>query len=155
LEPEKKRTKRATDTSDSPLVYGAVAVIVQDGRFLTIRRSLSVAAPGAVCFPGGGIEAGEESRDAVVRELREELALNVQPTCLLWTSVTSWNVHLSWWQCRAKNIDEMELNLAEVAEVFWKTPTDLGDHPDLLESNHEFLAAWRAGQFSMDGLALH
>ncbi len=38
---------------------GVVAVVMRGDRFLTIRRSAEVLAPGKYCFPGGGIEAGE------------------------------------------------------------------------------------------------
>jgi 8-oxo-dGTP diphosphatase len=143
----------ASSAADGPRIFGAVAVIVVDGRFLTIKRSLTVSAPGAICFPGGGIEAGEDSRTAVVRELQEELALDVRPIQQLWTSLTSWNVHLSWWQCDAENIESIQLDAREVSEFRWETPSELGQNVDLLESNHEFLRAWRRGDFQIDGLA--
>ena len=38
----------------------------------------AVAAPGRVCFPGGHVEPGEEDREAVVRECREELQAHVE-----------------------------------------------------------------------------
>ena len=58
---------------------GAVAVVVRDDRFLVIRRSANVVAPGAFCFPGGGIEAGETEERALVREFREELGATIVP----------------------------------------------------------------------------
>ena len=67
---------------------GAVAVIRRGQQFLVICRSQSVAAPGAYCFPGGTIEAGETEREALVRELQEELNLTVEPVCRLWSSIT-------------------------------------------------------------------
>jgi hypothetical protein len=38
---------------------GVIAVVVREGRLLVIRRAQCVVAPGAICFPGGGIEPGE------------------------------------------------------------------------------------------------
>jgi 8-oxo-dGTP pyrophosphatase MutT (NUDIX family) len=47
-------------SAGSPVVKrGVVAIARRDGLFLAIRRGLTVAAGGRVCFPGGHIEAGE------------------------------------------------------------------------------------------------
>ena len=58
---------------------GVVAIARRGGKFLTIRRGLTVVAGGTICFPGGHIEAGEEEHEAVVRECHEELAAVVKP----------------------------------------------------------------------------
>ncbi|GAA4783928.1 hypothetical protein GCM10023200_16820 [Actinomycetospora chlora] len=47
----------------------ARAVIVRDGRLLLVRDLVA----GYWFFPGGHVEDGESPRDAVVRELREEI----------------------------------------------------------------------------------
>ena len=59
--------------------HGVVAVILRGERFLVIRRSQHVRAPGMHCFPGGGIEPGEAEPDAVRRELLEELGVACRP----------------------------------------------------------------------------
>ena len=56
---------------------GVVAIARRGERFLAIRRGRAVAAPGRVCFPGGHVEPGEDEREAVVRECREELRAHV------------------------------------------------------------------------------
>ena len=49
-----------------------------DGRFLITRRVMTKAwAPGWWEVPGGACMAGESSRDAVIREVREETGLDV------------------------------------------------------------------------------
>ncbi len=49
-----------------------------DGRFLIMQRAMTKAwAPGWWEVPGGAVMAGEESKDAVVREIREETGLDV------------------------------------------------------------------------------
>ena len=55
-----------------------------DGRWLFIRRSATVRRPLRVCFPGGWIEAGESQAEAVVREMHEELNINVVPVHCVW-----------------------------------------------------------------------
>jgi 8-oxo-dGTP pyrophosphatase MutT (NUDIX family) len=125
---------------------GAVAVIVRDERFLVIRRSAQVLAPGALCFPGGGIEGAETDAEALVREFREELNAEVQPLRRLWTSVTRWQVQLHWWLAHLDEAAPLCANPAEVESVHWLTAEEMLAHEKLLESNREFLAAVAAGQ---------
>ena len=56
----------------------AAAVIERpDGEFLLAQRPEGKPYPGYWEFPGGKIEAGEDARAALVRELREELGIEV------------------------------------------------------------------------------
>lgn len=60
------------------LVEVAAAVIEQeDGRFLLGRRPQGTVYAGWWEFPGGKVEVGETPHDALVRELREELGIDV------------------------------------------------------------------------------
>jgi 8-oxo-dGTP diphosphatase len=70
-------------TPAQPLVLVvAVALLDSDGRVLIAQRPPGKAMAGLWEFPGGKIEAGESPEDALVRELREELAIAVKPPCL-------------------------------------------------------------------------
>ncbi|HEX8963434.1 MAG TPA: Nudix family hydrolase [Rhodocyclaceae bacterium] len=56
----------------------AAAVILRpDGAFLLGQRAADTFYPGYWEFPGGKVEAGETPRDALVRELHEELEIEV------------------------------------------------------------------------------
>lgn len=59
------------------------AVLRRDHRILICQRAHSAAMPLRWEFPGGKVEAGETERDALRRELREELALEAHPGQLL------------------------------------------------------------------------
>lgn len=133
-----------------PVRHGVVAVVWRQQRFLVIRRSAHVAAPGQLCFPGGGIEQGETEPQALAREMQEELACDVRPLRRLWRSRTAWHVELAWWQVALSPPATWTLNQAEVSDAFWLTPDQLGQCLDLLSSNLEFLAAWRRGEFTLD-----
>jgi 8-oxo-dGTP diphosphatase len=56
----------------------AAAVIERPGEFLLARRPVGKPYAGYWEFPGGKIEAGESAREALVRELREELGIEVR-----------------------------------------------------------------------------
>jgi 8-oxo-dGTP diphosphatase len=60
----------------SPIVVVA-AVIEQNGRFLVTRRLEGTHLAGLWEFPGGKIADGETHADALTRELREELDVDV------------------------------------------------------------------------------
>lgn len=129
---------------------GAVAIVQQGGRLLVIRRSLAVVAPGAYCFPGGGIEAGETEAEAVVREFREELGAEILPVRRVWQSVTPWRIQLAWWLGQLPPEAELRPDPAEVSEFDWCTPDQMGQLPGLLASNRDFLAALAVGDIQLD-----
>jgi ADP-ribose pyrophosphatase YjhB (NUDIX family) len=57
------------------------AAIIRDGRILIVRRARPPA-HGIFTLPGGGVELGETLEEAVVREVREETALDVEPVAV-------------------------------------------------------------------------
>jgi 8-oxo-dGTP diphosphatase len=62
-------------TEERQVVVGAV--IVDAGRVLAARRTRPADLAGHWEFPGGKAEVGEDPRDALVREIREELSASV------------------------------------------------------------------------------
>ena len=54
------------------------AAIFRDGRVLVVRRA-QPPARGVFTLPGGGVELGETLEQAVIREVREETALEIEP----------------------------------------------------------------------------
>ena len=66
---------------ETPLA-GVGAVVVHQGRVLLVRRGTEPAR-GQWSIPGGLIELGESLKDAVIREVREETGLIVEPVKLI------------------------------------------------------------------------
>jgi len=60
----------------------AVALIDVDGRVLIAKRPEGKKLAGLWEFPGGKVEPGERPEAALIRELREELGIEVSESCL-------------------------------------------------------------------------
>ena len=138
------------NNSDERPRRGVVAVVFRDERLLIIRRSMTVRAPGLICLPGGGIEIGETEREALIREMQEELAIDVKPVRECWRSVTRWGTELSWWLSELDEQVQPTANPEEVAEVFWMTADEIRNLPDMLPSLPEFLSAVERGEIELD-----
>ena len=69
--------------SISRLVLVSACVLVDiDGRVLLTQRPEGKFMAGMWEFPGGKVEAGELPEDALIRELKEELAIDITRDCL-------------------------------------------------------------------------
>jgi 8-oxo-dGTP diphosphatase len=64
------------------LLVAACALVDSDGRVLLARRPEGKTMAGLWEFPGGKLQAGETPEDALIRELKEELDIDVSASCL-------------------------------------------------------------------------
>ncbi len=64
------------------VLVSAVALIDADGRVLLTQRPEGKSMAGLWEFPGGKVEPGETPEAALIRELREELAIDTVESCL-------------------------------------------------------------------------
>jgi mutator protein MutT len=65
---------------DAPIHVVAAAVIDSSGRILIAQRPAGKHLAGGWEFPGGKLEAGEDRRVGLARELREELGISITAT---------------------------------------------------------------------------
>jgi 8-oxo-dGTP diphosphatase len=78
-------------------------------------------------FPGGKIEAGETPEEAIVREIREELAATIRVSELFLTVEYDYErFHLSM-DCFYAEVAAGKLTLREAAEARWLAPEEFGD----------------------------
>ena len=111
-----------------PIVVTA-AVIKEDGRYLVARRRPGGPRGGLWEFPGGKVEPGERDDEALRRELREELGIDVsvgQPTDTVHWVYPDLRIELRSYECR---IVGGRPDAAEHEELRWVTPHELLELP--------------------------
>jgi 8-oxo-dGTP diphosphatase len=70
----------ARSCPDRP-VLAVSAAILRDGHVLVVRRARPPA-QGLYTLPGGAVEAGETLIETLIREVREELGMTIEPIAL-------------------------------------------------------------------------
>ncbi len=102
----------------------ACALVDDDGRVLVAKRPEGRDLAGLWEFPGGKVEPGERPEDALIRELAEELGIDVTKSCLApltFASHTYERFHLLMplYVCRQWN---GEIEAREGQELSWIRP---------------------------------
>ena len=115
-----------------PLVLvAAVALVDVDGRVLLARRPEGKSMAGLWEFPGGKVHSGETPEAALIRELKEELAVDTAETCLAPFTFAShryaeFHLLMPLYVCRRWRGTPQAL---EGQQLAWVRPTRLGDYP--------------------------
>ena len=116
---------------------GVIGVVTRDDEYLMIRRAPGIRKGGCWCFPGGHIKAGETSRQAIQRELVEELNIRVEPISRLKAiRVPDGNYVLAVWRLRHVS-GEIRPAPDEVADYRWLTAAELRTVQPGLPSNEQ------------------
>jgi len=113
------------------VLVAAVALVDADGRVLLARRPEGKSMAGLWEFPGGKVHAGEAPEAALIRELKEELAIDVAESCLAPFAFAShrypdFHLLMPLYVCRRWSGTPAAL---EGQELAWVRPTRLGDYP--------------------------
>lgn len=113
------------------LLVAAVALIDADGRVLIARRPEGKAMASLWEFPGGKVEAGERPETALLRELKEELGINVSEACLAPLTFAShsypdFHLLMPLYACRRW---QGTVTAREKQELAWVKPLKLRDYP--------------------------
>lgn len=132
-----------SDTPALPTVLVvAVALVDVDGRVLIARRPEGKQLAGLWEFPGGKVEPGERPEAALIRELREELGIEVSESCLapfVFAShaYDSFHLLMPLYLCRRW---EGTVVAREHSALAWVKPDRLADYP--MPPADDPLAAW-------------
>jgi 8-oxo-dGTP diphosphatase len=113
--------------AEQQFYVGIHGVIASRGRLLVLRRAPVMAyRPGSWDLPGGHIALGESFEDCLLREVREETALDVAIDRLLGLhSMVSEPYLQVLYGCRLTVFQNVKLRPDEHVEHRWATPDEL------------------------------
>lgn len=100
------------------------AIIIQDGRLFATQRGYGEWKDWWE-FPGGKIEPGESPKDALKREIREELATEIEVGNLLTTVEYDYPKFHLMMHCYLCDIIRGQLSLLEHEDARWLTKDEL------------------------------
>jgi 8-oxo-dGTP diphosphatase len=122
----------AATGADKPIVLVvAVALVDVDGRVLLAQRPEGKSMAGLWEFPGGKVHAGETPEAALIRELEEELGIDVAASCLAPFTFAShsyadFHLLMPLYVCRKWQGAVMP---REGQQLTWVQPARLADYP--------------------------
>lgn len=129
--------------SGKPIVLVAAAALIDvDGRVLICQRPEGKQLAGLWEFPGGKVEPGETPEACLIRELEEELGIQVAKACLapfVFASheYESFHLLMPLYLCRKW---EGQVQNREHKAMAWVKPNKLTDYP--MPPADEPLIAW-------------
>jgi 8-oxo-dGTP diphosphatase len=124
-------TERTEPPALPILTVVAVALVDADGRVLLAQRPEGKAMAGLWEFPGGKIAVGETPEAALIRELQEEIGIDVAEACLAPFTFAShryerFHLLMPLYVCRRwKGMPAPR----EGQQLAWVRPARLGDYP--------------------------
>jgi 8-oxo-dGTP diphosphatase len=128
------------------MITVAAGILKQGQRILICQRKRTGAFPLQWEFPGGKVEAGEDTRTCLKRELREELAIesDIGPevSAFQYTYPNGFQVNLVFFQVK-RHVGEMFNQAFE--QIRWVEPHELLNY-DFLEADRELVARIARGE---------
>lgn len=116
--------------SDSAPIPVVCALIERDGKVLIAQRPAHKHLPFKWEFPGGKVEKDETPADAIVREIREELGIEVVVTRTLPSFNHAYGavvIEMIPFVCRQADV-ATEAHAHEHIALAWVSPADLKQH---------------------------
>lgn len=122
----------------------ACALVNEYGKVLINERPVGKDYAGYWEFPGGKVDKGETPEEAIIRELKEEINIDVTGSCLAPLSFTekqydNYYVVVLLYVCRRWNGHIMPM---EEQELAWVNPKEI-DNFNLLPADKSFFASLR------------
>jgi mutator protein MutT len=124
------------------VILVVAAIIRREGKFLITRRPGNVHLAGLWEFPGGKVEEGESLQEALLREILEEIAVQVAVGAEFFQIEHQYptrSVRLHFFDC---TIVSGEPQAIEVSEIRWVAPHELQAYA-FPEADRELIARLR------------
>ena len=113
-------------------------IIKNEGKYLICQRAKDDEAPESWEFPGGKLEVGETLEQCIIREIKEELNLDVEVIEKFDTTLFNHNdktIHVTFFKC---NIVGGELIMNVHMDYAWVEPKDLTSY-DFLPADKDVI----------------
>ncbi len=136
-----EQMRRTVVAGSIPMINVVGAAIIKDGKYLIAKRSARQGLKNKYEFPGGKIEKGETPEEALKREIKEELDLDIKVKGLIdvssrYTNLKDKIINLSVYECVIEG-DEAP-SPQEGQEVNW---TNVDDFENLDWANNDISIA--------------
>lgn len=122
-----------------PRIVVVAGLVMRDGQVLIAQRTSAQSMPLKWEFPGGKVESGESPVDALMRELREELAIEVtvgRVWDVLFHAYPTFDLVMIVYPCRLVAGEPVPVQVAAVA---WAAPERVRDW-DVLAADQPLIA---------------
>ena len=142
------------EESNARMLHAVVAIVQRDKRVLFVQRSSASRGFAGYWTPvSGGVEAAESERQALRREVREEVALEIEPGEKVATIPTRDGRYLlHFWTC-AVVAGEPRVSSEEVADLRWLTLAELARLQPVFEEDVRIVSAVMSDADVADALA--
>ncbi|HVA77554.1 MAG TPA: NUDIX hydrolase [Candidatus Binataceae bacterium] len=113
--------------AEARFYVGVHGVIANRGRILVLRRAVTMRyAPGAWDLPGGHLAIGESAEQCLLREVKEETALDVSIEGMLGVNTMVGEPYVqAIYACRLSVYQGVKLRPDEHADASWVKPAEL------------------------------
>ena len=118
---------------------GVVAVLLRGDGVLFIQRAAGVPFGGYWSPLSGKVEPGESQAQAVVREVREEVGLEVRAVRKVWECPTEGADYLLHWWLVEEDGGDLVLDRREVADAGWFTREEVHALAPTFEADRLFV----------------
>lgn len=121
------------------MIQVVCAIIIKEDKILIAQRSEKMKLPLKWEFPGGKLEAGENEKEALIREIKEELNIEISPSQRISSHIhdyVSFKINLIAYLCEYIS---GEIQLSEHKDYKYIPFEELKDH-DLAEADIPVIA---------------
>ena len=106
----------------------AAEITDEQGHYLIAQRLPHAAMPLLWEFPGGKVESGESDEAALIREIREELVVDIEVGARTLSTLSEYDTYIIDFHSFEARIRSGQLERVGVWDFRWVKPAELGDY---------------------------